>query len=69
MVSYWQDFDTTTGPANPDSINLNWQIERGYAYDFASIRLSQMVLVCLIDFGVITLQASTTNSQEEHNVT
>lgn len=36
MVSYWQDFDPTTGPSDT-AINLNWQIERGYAYDFANI--------------------------------
>ena len=36
MVSYWQDFDWINGPAD-DSINLNWQVERGYAYDYAGI--------------------------------
>ena len=36
MVSYWQFFDPTNGP-DVDTINLNWQIERGYAYPFANV--------------------------------
>lgn len=31
-VSYWQDFDEINGPS-ATTINLNWQIERGYAND------------------------------------
>ena len=42
MISYWQTFDATTGPAD-DTINLNWQIERGYAYDFASVDFTKGV--------------------------
>jgi hypothetical protein len=35
LVSYWENFDSSTGPSE-DAINLNWQIERGYANDYAS---------------------------------
>ena len=35
MVSYWQNFDPVTGP-NGQTVNLNWQIERGYAADYAN---------------------------------
>ena len=33
-ISYWQNFDPVTGP-NGQTININWQIERGYANDYA----------------------------------
>ena len=35
MVSYWQNFDAVTGPGDT-SVNLNWQIEDGYANPHAS---------------------------------
>lgn len=35
MVSYWQNFDAVTGP-NAATINMNWQIEPGYANPYAS---------------------------------
>ena len=36
MVSYWQEFDGTTG-APDSSLNLNWQVERGYAYPYGTL--------------------------------
>ena len=42
MVSYWQDFDAVTGPGN-DTVNLNWQIEPGYAAPYASFNYTNGV--------------------------
>jgi hypothetical protein len=39
MISYWQYFDPITGPSE-NTLNLNWQIERGYANDFASVNFT-----------------------------
>lgn len=34
MVSYWSEFDSVTGPGD-ETLNLNWQIEPGYALPYA----------------------------------
>ena len=36
MVSYWQEFDAVTGVPE-DALNLNWQVERGYAYPYGTL--------------------------------